>query len=228
MAVGPLPHVLALDGRGRQNASVAQAGALVVGFDLDLTLIDQRAGIASAMANLESEIGAGIDVAWVIDHIGLPLETMLARWVPPGRIEAAAWRYRELFEVVGAASTRAMPGAVEAVQAVRRRGGQLIVVTAKYEPHARAGVDAVGVAADAVFGWRFGEGKADALLAHGAEIYVGDHPADVLAARARGPVGNGGHRTGLCRGAHRRRRRCRAPEPERLSRLAEQPPGSSN
>lgn len=188
MAVGPLPHVLALDGRGRQNASVAHDGALVVGFDLDLTLIDQRAGIASAMANLESEIGAGIDVAWVIDHIGLPLETVLARWVPPGRIEAAAWRYRELFEVVGAASTRAMPGAVEAVQAVRRRGGQVIVVTAKYEPHARAGLDAVEVAADAVFGWRFGEGKADALLAHGAEIYVGDHPADVLAARSAGAL----------------------------------------
>ena len=168
----------------RQYAPVAHGDGLVVGFDLDMTLIDQRAGIGSAMAALESEIGAGIDVQWVVDNVGPPLEAVLARWVAPERVESAASRYRELFEAVGVATTRAMPGAVEAVEAVRTVGGKVIVVTAKYEPHAWAGLRAVDVAPDAVFGWRFGAGKGDALLAYRAEIYVGDHPADVLAARA--------------------------------------------
>ncbi|HEV2068273.1 MAG TPA: HAD family hydrolase [Acidimicrobiales bacterium] len=157
---------------------------LVVGFDLDMTLIDPRVGIASAMAALESEIDAGIDVQWVVDNVGPRLETVLARWLPAEDIEHAAVRYRELFEVMGVATTEAMPGAVDAVEAVRTVGGEVIVVTAKYEPHAWASLRMIDVSPDAVFGWRFGPGKGDALLAHGTDVYVGDHPGDVLAARA--------------------------------------------
>lgn len=155
-----------------------------MGFDLDMTLIDPRDGIASAMTALESEIDAGIDVQWVIDNVGPRVETVLARWLPADDVEPAAVRYRELFEAVGVATTKAMPGAVDAVEAVRRVGGKVIVVTAKYEPHAWASLRVIDVSPDAVFGWRFGPGKADALLAHGTDVYVGDHPGDVLAARA--------------------------------------------
>ena len=156
---------------------------LVVGFDLDMTLIDPRVGVAAAMTALEGEIEAGIDVEWVVANLGPPAEAVLGRWVPAEAVDDAAWRYRQLFEQVGLETTTPMPGAVEAVEAVRGAGGKVIVVTAKYEPHARASLRAVGVRPDAVFGLRFGPGKADALLAHGARVFVGDHPADVLAAR---------------------------------------------
>ncbi|MDQ4132070.1 MAG: haloacid dehalogenase-like hydrolase [Actinomycetota bacterium] len=161
-----------------------QSEQLVVGFDLDMTLIDPRAGVASAMAALEAELGAGIDVQWATENLGPPAELILGRWLPPGSVDRAAWRYRELFEEVGLATTKAMPGAVDALQAVRNAGGKVIVVSAKYEPHARASLRAVDLWADAVFGLRFGAAKGDALLAHRAQVYVGDHPADVLAARA--------------------------------------------
>jgi phosphoglycolate phosphatase len=157
-----------------------------VGFDLDMTLIDPRDGVAAAMAALESELGVGIDVEWVVNNLGPSAEMVLARWVSPESVDMAAWRYRELFEKVGVATTKAMPGAVAAVEAVRAVGGKVIVVTAKWERHAQASLEAVDVSADAVFGLRFGAAKADALLAHRAAIYVGDHPADVLAARAAG------------------------------------------
>jgi len=157
---------------------------LVVGFDLDMTLIDPRLGVAAAMTALEAELGAGIDVEWVVNNLGPSAEMVLARWLPPEAVESAAWRYRQLFEEVGLATTKAMPGAADAVRAVRAAGGRVLVVTAKYEAHATASLRAVDIAPDAVFGLRFGAGKADPLLAHGAQIYVGDHPADVAAARA--------------------------------------------
>ncbi len=163
-------------------------GQLVVGFDLDMTLIDPRVGVAAAMSALESELSAGIDVEWIVNNLGPSAEMVLARWVSPESVDKAAWRYRELFEEVGVATTEAMPGAVAAVQAVRAAGGKVIVVTAKWERHAWASLQAIDVAPDAVFGLRFGAAKGDALLAHRAGIYVGDHPGDVLAARAADAV----------------------------------------
>lgn len=162
---------------------------LVVGFDLDMILIDPRTGVAAAMTALETEMGAGIDVQWVIDHLGPPLETVLARWLPDAHVDRAAWRYRRLFEELGIATTAAMPGAVAAVRAVRDLGGTVLVVTAKHEPHARQSLHVIGVDADVVVGWRYGAAKAEALRAHGAQVYVGDHPADVVAAREAGAVG---------------------------------------
>ena len=161
----------------------------VVGFDLDMTLIDPRSGVLAAMTALEAELDAGIDAQWVVDHQGPPLETVLARWLPEAHVDGAAWRYRELFEQVGIATTKAMPGAVEAVEAVHAFGGTVLVVTAKYERHARQSLQVAGIDADVVVGWHFGAAKAEPLRAHGAQVYVGDHPADVLAAREAGVTG---------------------------------------
>ena len=60
------------------------------------------------------------------------------------------------------------------------------MVTAKYEPNARRCLDHVGLVVDAVFGWRYADGKADTLLDEGAAIYVGDTPNDVRAAARAG------------------------------------------
>lgn len=170
---------------------------LVVGFDLDMTLIDPRRGVEAAMTALETEIGAGIDVQWVVDHLGPPLETVLARWLPANDVDGAAWRYRELFGTLGIATTEAMPGARSAVQAVRHLGGMVVVVTAKYEPHARESLTAIGLDVEVVVGWRYGSAKGQTLRAHRAQVYVGDHPADVIAAREGGAIAvmvpTGGH-----------------------------------
>lgn len=169
----------------------------MVGFDLDMTLIDPRRGVEAAMTALEAEFGAGIDVQWVVDNLGPPLEAVLARWLPADDVDRAAWRYRELFGIVGIATTEPMPGAQLAVQAVRDLGGTVVVVTAKYEPHARASLAAIGVDVDVLVGWRYGAAKGETLRANEAQIYVGDHPADVIAARTGGAIAvmvtTGGH-----------------------------------
>jgi phosphoglycolate phosphatase-like HAD superfamily hydrolase len=165
-----------------------ESDSLVVGFDLDMTLIDPRRSVRSALATLSEETGAAIDVERVVGALGPPLEVALSPWFEGDELERACWRYRDIHGALLADDTDPMPGAFEAVSAVSDLGGRVIVVTAKYEPHARASLEAVGIPADAVIGWKYGAEKGGALRNHRATIYVGDHPADVLAAQVGGAV----------------------------------------
>jgi phosphoglycolate phosphatase len=79
-----------------------------------------------------------------------------------------------------------MPGAREALDAIRASGDQVLVVTAKYGAVAGLALDAAGLDADIIVGDLFAEAKGDALREHLAWAYVGDHPGDVRAARAAG------------------------------------------
>ncbi len=153
-----------------------------------MTLIDPRRGVRSALGALAAESAVPIDVEHVVSTLGPPLETALSPWFDGDALERACWRYRDLHGALLVDHTDPMPGAVAAVGAVRDRGGKVVVVTAKYEPHARASLEAVGITADVVVGWRYGAAKGDALRDHGAQVYVGDHPADVLAAQSGGAL----------------------------------------
>ena len=161
---------------------------LVVGFDLDMTLVDSRPGIAATLDALSAETGHAIDAAVVVNRLGPMLEDELSLWMPEREVPAAADRYRELYAELGVPGTSLLPGARDAVAAVRRLGGRTLVVTAKYEPNAHACLAHVGLEVDAVFGWRFGPAKGETLAGERADVYVGDTQHDVTAARAAGSV----------------------------------------
>ncbi|GAA5073079.1 phosphoglycolate phosphatase [Thermocatellispora tengchongensis] len=159
-----------------------------VGFDLDLTLADTRAGIAAVYEALAARLGVPIDVETVVSRLGPPLEQELAHWLPPEDIPAAADLYRELYAGIAVPATTVMPGAHEAIDAVRGAGGGVIVVTGKNTRDAWRTVRALGLNVDEVAGSVFGAGKGTALASFGAAAYVGDHVADIAAARAGGSV----------------------------------------
>jgi uncharacterized protein len=159
---------------------------LTVGFDLDMTLIDTRKGVHSSMVALSAELGIPIDADLVVSRLGPPLETELAEWMPAEAVPAAADRFRELMAESGARDCVALPGAVDAVRAVRSSGGRVVVVTAKSAALAEISLDAAGIEVDAIHGWLWSEGKGAALRDEGATVYVGDHPHDVLGARFAG------------------------------------------
>ncbi|MFF5448166.1 HAD family hydrolase [Streptomyces sp. NPDC012888] len=161
---------------------------LTVGFDLDMTLIDSRPGIRAAYQALSAETGAFIDADQAVTRLGPPLEEELAYWFPAAEIPAMADRYREIYPTYAIEPTPAMPGAREAVEAVRAMGGRAIVVTAKHEPNARLHLAHLGIEPDAVIGWLWAEAKAGALREHGAQVYVGDHVGDVRGARTAGAL----------------------------------------
>lgn len=158
----------------------------VVGFDLDMTLIDSRPGIGAVYDSLAVETGVAIDTALVTSRLGPPLDVELANWFPAERVPAMVSRYRELYPAMAIAPTRALPGAFEALAAVRAAGGSTVVVTSKYAPSARLHVEHLELPVDDLVGELYAAAKGPALAARGAVVYVGDHTADIAAARAAG------------------------------------------
>ncbi|MFA1543422.1 HAD family hydrolase [Actinomadura monticuli] len=161
---------------------------LAVGFDLDLTLADTRAGIGAVYAALAAETGVPIDTGLVVRRIGPPLEEELAYWFPPGEVPAMAARYRAIYADIAIPATVLMPGAAAALDAVRARGGRAVVVSGKNQADTERTVRFLGLRVDAVVGGLFGAEKGAALRAHGAGAYIGDHTGDVDAARAASAV----------------------------------------
>jgi phosphoglycolate phosphatase len=123
--------------------------------------------------------------------LGPPLRDELRRWFPPETIETAVEEYRALYPSHAIAPSVALPGAAEALAAVRAHGGRVVVVTSKLGRLARLHLDHLGFAVDELAGDLFAEGKAAALVEHGVRLYVGDHVADMVAARTAAVPGVG-------------------------------------
>ena len=111
------------------------ARPMVIGFDLDMTLIDSRLGIAATYRALSASTGRFIDVAAAVSRLGPPLDEELARWFPAERVAAAGDEFRALYSRYAIEATPSLPGAHDAFGCVRALGGQVIVITGKYEPN---------------------------------------------------------------------------------------------
>ncbi len=157
---------------------------LTVGFDLDMTLVDSRPGIAATYRALTARTGVPVDAEAAVSRLGPPLRTEIAHWFPPEQVDEAVRVFRELYPAYAITPTVPLPGARAALDAVRERGGRVVVVTSKLGRLARLHLDHLGMAVDEVAGDLFAEEKAAALREHGATYYVGDHVADMVAAKA--------------------------------------------
>lgn len=165
----------------------------VVGFDLDLTLVDTRARILQATVAAFADFDVAMDPALVAPHLGIPLADKVAALAP--HLEAAPFvaAYREHYYRGDAPHAPATPGASQALDAIHAAGDRAVVVTAKVEWMGR---DALADAellsrVDAVHGDLFAAQKSVALLREGAWAYVGDHPGDMQAARGAGAIAVG-------------------------------------
>jgi phosphoglycolate phosphatase len=166
--------------------------APTVGFDLDMTLIDPRPGMVRVLDELAKETGYPLDGEHFANNLGPPLDMVLRGFgVPEELVAGFVDRFRELYPAIVVPATVALPGATEALDAVRAAGGRILVVTGKYRPNAARHIAALGWEVDWLVGELWAGGKAEALRAHGASVYVGDHIGDMVGAVAAGvyPVG---------------------------------------
>jgi phosphoglycolate phosphatase-like HAD superfamily hydrolase len=175
--VQPLPNPPSSDGAG-----------LVVGFDLDLTLIDSRFGIGATYRALAAATGVPIDSDAIIRRIGPPVEVQLAAYFPAEEIPAVADRFRQMYAEFGITNAPALPGVTDSFAAVRRHSGRIVVITGKNEANVWRHLRHLELAVDTVVGMVWGPDKVAAMREHGADIYVGDHPADMAAARQAHPT----------------------------------------
>jgi len=159
---------------------------LVVGFDLDMTLIDTVSGFRDVLIALGDELGLELPVVELTAKLGPPLDLLLGPYVAEDRMSAAIDRFRALYPSYAVTGTPALAGAREALAAVADRGGRVLVVTGKFTRNARLHLDHLALTADLLEGEVWGVGKAAVLQREGASIYVGDHIHDVEGALAAG------------------------------------------
>ncbi|MGH3301236.1 MAG: HAD family hydrolase [Streptosporangiaceae bacterium] len=162
-----------------------------VGFDLDLTLINSRPAIMAAWQAVADELGVSIDLTEVDQRMGIKLEDEVAYWFPAARQADAAVSYRRHYVRLAPTLTFPLPGAAEALDAVRAAGERAVVVTAKHPVSVRPSLAAVGLQPDEVVAHVHGPEKAAVLARIGAAVYVGDTPADMAAGQVGGAVAVG-------------------------------------
>ena len=161
---------------------------LVVGFDLDMTLIDTTAGWIANLDALGAELGVDFPSAQLGAALGPPLDEMLAPYLAEDDLAMAVARFRAIYPDHAVHATPHLTGAPEALAAVRRHHGRVVLVTGKYTANAQLHVDHLGLDVDVVAGLVWGEGKGAVLREEGASVYVGDHVHDIAGARAAGAL----------------------------------------
>ncbi len=157
-----------------------------VGFDLDMTLIDSRPAILASFAELARKTATPIDLAAVDSRLGIKLEDEVAFWFPPEERAAAADGYRRHYLRLAERLTTVLPGAREALAAVRAAGERVVIVTAKHQISAEPSLRAAGLSADELYTRVHGPETAAVLRRLNAAAYVGDTPPDMAAAVAAG------------------------------------------
>jgi phosphoglycolate phosphatase len=179
-----------------------------VGFDLDLTLIDSRPAILATWTEVARETGVAIDLAAVDQRMGLKLEDEAAFWFPADQVRPAAAVYRRHYVRLAPGMTAALPGAAESLAAVREAGAAPVIITAKHPVSVGPSMQAAGLTVGEIFTLVHGPEKAVVLARIRAAAYVGDTPADMMAARSAGtyavgvPTGSFARTELLTAGAH--------------------------
>ncbi|WP_228717506.1 HAD family hydrolase [Allosaccharopolyspora coralli] len=161
----------------------------VVGFDLDLTLIDVRPAMTELFARLSREFGVELDGEHFAANLGPPLPDVIRAYgFDEELVERLVARFRELYPATAIPVTTMMPGAAAALDAVRAADGSTLIVTGKYERNAALHIEALGWEIDRLRGDAFGADKGAVLAECGADVYVGDHVGDVRGAKVAGAL----------------------------------------
>ena len=134
-----------------------------VGFDLDMTLINSRPAILASFAGVARDTSTAIDADAVDRRLGIKLDDELAFWFPSDQVAQAADIYRRHYLRLAEELTTVLPGAHEALAAVRAAGERVVIITAKHPISVEPSMRAVGLAADELFTLVHGPEKAAVL-----------------------------------------------------------------
>ena len=146
-------------------------------FDLDGTLIDSRADLATAVNLTRLEFGLPeLPAAQVASYVGEGLRVLVSRAMPddPVRLDEAVARARAHYGAHLLDRTTLYPGVAEALRMLGAQGWMRAVVTNKPREFVRPILEGLGVA-----------GEFEALVGGGDTAVLKPDPAPVLLAAAR-------------------------------------------
>lgn len=156
----------------------------VVGFDLDMTLVDSSRAIVETAKRALAEFEVSIETQILGNSIGLPLVNTFKEQLGSEVLAIAIYeRYKKLYLLDGFRLTKPNPGAKELLTWLKMQGHSTVVITAKNEFLARKQLSFCELDVDFIYGDSFASGKSSAMIASGCQIYVGDHEEDYFSAR---------------------------------------------
>jgi len=163
----------------------------VVGFDLDMTLVDTSAAMMVAVRAVNREPGVAVDVDACVRAMGSPQRQQLAGAVPAEKLDAAMSVLARAFLTEGLDLVRPLDGAGDLLAELAAAGGRAVVVTTRRTRSASACLRRCGLLVAYTCGGLSTDGKVAALQGLRAASYVGDHPLDMAAATGAGVAGIG-------------------------------------
>src|SRR6202012_995348 len=99
-----------------------------------------------SVGGVAADTGVAIDPVAVDRRFGIKLQDELGYWFPPDEIDTAVRIYREHYREFLVPLTTRLPGAAEALAAVRAAGARVVVITAKHGVTARLSLEGGGLA----------------------------------------------------------------------------------
>ena len=169
-------------------------------FDLDGTLVDGFAGIATGVNAARADHGLpALSIAEVTSHVGRGLDDLLASTLPPGAVGRGIEVFRRTYDRVCETESKPMPGAIQVLADLGARGFPLAVASNKLASFSRRILRALDLEAPlcAIHGPdTAGAPKPDPAMVRAClaamrvipheAVYVGDMPLDVEAAERAG------------------------------------------
>lgn len=154
----------------------------MVGFDLDLTLIDSRHGMKATLDALALDTGVHIDSELAVLRFLPFLDKELAHWFPAEEVPYAYERFKELYLDHGIDPTMSLPGAVETLTGLMDDGWEIMILTFRDSRAALRHLDHLAIPYTIVMGSAWQQGKDTVLKQSKPAAYIGDHVEDVRAA----------------------------------------------
>jgi phosphoglycolate phosphatase len=160
----------------------------VVGFDLDMTLVDSSEAIVySALETIKEFHGdSTISSKELKQFVGRPMRNSLELWIDPKAAASAFEFYKKFYLENALHLTSAMPGALEILAQLTSDNIPYCVITAKDEKVAKNQLSYLNFPKSTIIGGRFREEKTKAMLEFECTHYVGDHLEDYKSATKAG------------------------------------------
>ncbi len=157
-----------------------------IGFDLDMTLVDSNLGLVKTLSKIFPE-KSEIQEDWFVQKIsGLPLKEILNFLAQEDQIAMVEKAFLDLYPSIGVGHSKLYPGAIAALNCVRKSGYEPIIVSAKSPINLNKMISHFELPVKLAVGGVHGLGKSKVLQKNNAKLYVGDQESDVFSAHKAG------------------------------------------